>query len=165
MNAWWFPNYLKQMFCSENDPRVAALRRRLDKFYSMTRDYPAFEGQNHKPEYWQPIKAVVEEWLNRSGHCRILEFGAGCTGFGAYLGDIRRLVTFEVQDVTAANQEYLSQQADRVYICDILEIQNNYDIMFSTFNVRTPYRSESGIGSSPAFIEPWWQFVYRLTTI
>lgn len=129
------------MFCTEDDFRVLDLRKRLDNFYASTKEYTAFHEPNLKPEYWQPIKAAAMECLASKGQCRILEFGAGCTGFGTYIKDIRNRVIFDVQDVTAANKHYLSSQADEVHICDVREVQNKYDIIFSTFvweHVTTP---------------------------
>lgn len=118
---------------SEQSINAIHLRKRLDAFYSETKEYPAFEEPNSKPEFWQPIKVAIEERLQQTGSCRILEFGAGCTSFGDYLQQLRHHVSFDVQDVTTSNKEYLLTQADKVYICDLCNIQDKYDIIFSTF--------------------------------
>jgi SAM-dependent methyltransferase len=120
-------------FGHENSTEVTELRQRLDSFYSSTKDYTAFHEANSKPEFWQPIKANIQDIIEQTGSCRILEFGAGCTGFGDYLQALRQLVIFDVQDVTASNEKYLLTQADHVYIGDVCNINNQYDIIFSTF--------------------------------
>ncbi|MCU0515830.1 MAG: methyltransferase domain-containing protein [Oscillatoria sp. Prado101] len=132
---------MNHLFGFEGEPGCIELRKRLDAFYESTREYTAFHQPNSKPEFWKPIKAAVEECLVRQGQCRILEFGAGRTGFGDYLGDIRHKVIFDVQDITALNREYLSKEADNVFICDIQIIKHSYDIIFSTFvweHITTP---------------------------
>lgn len=132
---------MNQVFCSEEDTRCIDLRERLDAFYESTSEYTAFHQPNSKLEYWQPIKGAVQECLVHQQQCCILEFGAGCTGFGDYLQDIRSQVAFDVQDVTAVNKEYLSTQADNVHIGDVRKVHNKYDIIFSTFvweHITTP---------------------------
>jgi SAM-dependent methyltransferase len=131
------------IFSTEEDPRTKELRERLDSFYAQTSDYSAFHESNWQPVYWQPIAAYALKLLADKGECRILEFGAGRTGFKKYmqeylqdaeieqeLGD--RLI-FDVQDVTPQNQDYLAAQAKQVYIGDLLEVRQKYDIIFSTF--------------------------------
>jgi hypothetical protein len=46
---------------------------------------------------------------------------------------MRCQVTFDVQDITAANMPYLCEKADSVCIGEVTEIQQTYDIIFSTF--------------------------------
>src|SRR5690348_15601355 len=121
-----------KIFGHENSTEVFELRQRLDSFYANTQEYTAFHEANSKPEFWEPIKAYIQSILEHKGSCRILELGAGRTGFGDYLQDLRRLVIFDVQDVTPSNKEHLLTQADNVYIDDVCNINNNYDIIFST---------------------------------
>lgn len=120
-------------FGHEDIINAIELRQSLDSFYSKTQDYTPFHEANSKPEFWQPIKDNIQDILEQTSSCRILEFGAGCTGFGNYLEDLRQLVTFDVQDVTISNKDYLLTQADNVYISDVCSINNQYDIIFSTF--------------------------------
>lgn len=122
-----------KIFGQENSTEVIELRQRLDNFYSNTQDYTAFHEANSKPEFWEPIKTYIQDILKQKGSCRILEFGAGRTGFGDYLQALKEVVTFDVQDVTPSNKEYLLNQADNVYIDDVCNINNQYDIIFSTF--------------------------------
>jgi SAM-dependent methyltransferase len=122
-----------RIFGREDDVQASKLRAKLDDFYAKTREYDAFQESNYKPEFWQPIKVSIQECLEAKDSCHILEFGAGCTGFGDYLQELKHRVIFHVQDVTASNREYLLTQADQVHICDVYSIQEKYDIIFSTF--------------------------------
>ena len=120
-------------FCDETNPRVLELRQWLDDFYTHTKDYSTFVDPQDKPEFWEPIMDAVLQRLADVGKCHILEFGAGRTGFGRYLESLRDKVSFEVQDVTPQNEEALRSQADNVHIGDILDIDHQFDVIFSTF--------------------------------
>lgn len=119
----------------ENDPQVTALRSRLDEFYATTAVYDDFKVVNFKPEYWQAVKDRAVEAIARRGECRVLEFGAGCTGIDDFLGELRSRVRFHVQDVTPQNAEYLRAHADEVHIGDLLslDLAGGFDVIFSTF--------------------------------
>lgn len=118
---------------AETDPRVSHLKKRLVEFYATTDDYQDFQVNNHKPEFWNPIRDAVLDRLNRAPTCRVLEFGAGRTTFGDYLADVRSRVTFHVQDITPQNREHLATQADHVHIGEVTALDGTYDIIFSTF--------------------------------
>jgi SAM-dependent methyltransferase len=125
----WFRN----QFASGEDERVVQLSVKLSAFYGSPGEYSAFLEPNWKPEYWAPIKQSALERVNKTGQCRILEIGAGCTSFGSYLGNLRARVEFHAQDITPANQPHLATQADAVFIADVRSITDKYDIIFSTF--------------------------------
>jgi len=129
--SWMF--WFTDQFASEEDRRVVQLRIKLDAFYASPGEYSAFLEANWKPEYWDPIKQRALTHITKTGRCRILEIGAGCTSFGSYLGELRDRVEFHAQDVTPANQGYLATQADAVHIADVLSIRDKYDVIFSTF--------------------------------
>ncbi|WP_448562200.1 class I SAM-dependent methyltransferase [Trichothermofontia sp.] len=120
-------------FGSENHPKALILKRSLDEFYKTVEDYSAYLESDPKPFFWNPIRSAIEEHLKTNNYCHVLEFGAGRTSFGTYLGDLRSRVVFHAQDITDRNRDYLESQADQVYICNIPEIQEKYDIIFSTF--------------------------------
>jgi len=120
-------------FGSESDSDAATLENRLDNFYKSIAEDAYFPGQNYKPLFWEPIKHEIKQILLHKNYCSVLEFGAGCTGFGDYLGDIRSRVVFDVQDVTDRNKRHLETQADNIYISNITDINTKYDIVFSTF--------------------------------
>ena len=94
------------LFGNEDDPKSLILRQKLDFFYLETKEYCAFHEASSKPEFWQPIKAAIEEIIDQTGSCRILEFGAGRTVFGEYLNELRAGVVFDVQDVTPSNKQH-----------------------------------------------------------
>ncbi len=123
----------QDMLVSEDDSRVADLRQRMDQFYSSITDYTDFAEPNSKLEFWKPVRQAIEQCLLRQDACRVLEFGAGKTGFTKSVADLRQQITFHVQDITSANQDYLAGQADKLYISDILGIDETYDVVFSTF--------------------------------
>lgn len=132
---------MKSILCSEHDPRAADLRRRLDEFYETTQSYEAFQRPNHMPEFWSPVRREIEAKVEAKGLCRVLEFGAGCTGFGSFLRPLTGAVEFDVQDVTGRHLDYLRTQARNVHVGDVRALHDKYDVIFSTFaweHVTTP---------------------------
>ena len=117
---------------SEEESRRTDFEKRLQIFYSSVDNYEAFQGENWKPEFWLPIRSTIETTSSR-GSCKVLEIGAGRTGFADYLGDTRQRIEFHVQDITGRNGEYLSRIADKVWLCEATEIVDTYDVIFSTF--------------------------------
>ncbi len=122
---------------TEADPRVTALRAKLDIFYSSPEEYTSFEHDMQMlPDHWS---VIVRELRSRvsARTCglpiRVLEFGAGRTGFGTFIGELRSAVRFDVQDITTHNYEYLMGQADTVHICDLSEVDGPYDVILSTY--------------------------------
>lgn len=122
-----------QDFCDENDPRARELSARMTSFYAQVENYDAFSESSHLPQFWAPILASIRLAVARHGQCRVLEFGAGRTGFAGSLADLRSKVVFEVQDISPQNLGYLRGVADRVHIDDVLAMGDSYDVVFSTF--------------------------------
>lgn len=145
------PSYLAH----EDDPRVGELRRRLDAFYSSTADYSDFHVEaTSKPEFWGPVREAIEARLGAGGACRVLEFGAGRTGFASFLGPLRGRVAFEVQDVTPQNREYLAGQADAVHIGDLRSVPGAFDVIFSTFVWEHVTNPKATLGVLLGMLEP-----------
>ena len=121
----------------ETDPAVTCLRKRLDSFYQASdNNYQAFESISRQDEYWGRVVESIRrlDVLKSLGRqCRVLEFGAGRTGFGPSLGILRSDVYYAVQDVTGQNRGHLSDVADRVYLGDVSAINESFDVIFSTF--------------------------------
>lgn len=121
----------------ETDPTVAVLRKRLDSFYQASdNNYQAFESTSRQDDYWELVLDTIRrlDLPRREGRqCRVLEFGAGRTGFAESLGSLRGGVYFAAQDVTERNHEHLHCVADRVYIGDVASIEESFDVIFSTF--------------------------------
>ena len=124
---------IRDAFCGEQDERAAGLRTSLANFYQTVKDYDAFQERNYKPDFWNPIREEVRRVVARSSQCAVLEFGAGRTGFGDFLDDLRASTEFHVQDVTAQNREELETGADCVHIGNLLDLHGSYDVIFSTF--------------------------------
>jgi SAM-dependent methyltransferase len=130
------PAFWQSSLSTENDPRVGELRRWLDDFYASTTDYDDFNvPSNSKPEYWGRIREVIQNFQPTPDrpHCRVLEFGAGRTGFLSFLGDLRSKVHFTAQDITPQNRDYLTSASNTVHIGDISQLPGPYDVIFSTF--------------------------------
>lgn len=126
----------------ECDKPTNVLRARLDAFYAATSDYQAFQESSHHPALWAHVVDEIERLLaqrsressNRS--LRVLELGAGRTGFGDYLRQrgCRGRVRFTAQDVTAQNREHLRGQADAIHIGSVQTLNAEpFDVIFSTF--------------------------------
>jgi SAM-dependent methyltransferase len=124
---------MSEWFTTEDEAGAAQLRVGLMEFYNCTDTYDAFLEANYKPEYWRPVVGAVSSIVDKKGHCDILEFGAGRTVFDDFLGRLRDRVTFDVQDVTPLNYQYLLAHADHVFIGDLQDVQGKYDLIFSTF--------------------------------
>jgi 2-polyprenyl-3-methyl-5-hydroxy-6-metoxy-1,4-benzoquinol methylase len=121
--------------------RKKELRQRLDAFYEQVSDYAAFSQPSEQTNCWEYI---ANELARRAKpNCegapkiRVLEVGAGRSGFGAWLAtrDIRNSIHWSAQDVTRQNEQWLREQADEVIIGDvsIIDRQSCFDIIFSTY--------------------------------
>jgi SAM-dependent methyltransferase len=118
----------------EDDPAVKSLRERLDVFYANVSDYTAFQQPSAQFVFWEPIRRGIEERLARTGSCRVLEFGAGRSGFSGWLPDaLRRSIHLAAQDVTSKNIGFLKEVCDSVHIGPVQDISQPFDIAFSTF--------------------------------
>lgn len=119
---------------AEDNPSVQTLRGRLDEFYRTTTVYDAFKGVNTSPMFWAPVLDEIRAKAARpDAKVRVLEFGAGRSGFGDALGELRPKVELHMQDVTPANADFLATQGQHVHIGDLLELRGPYDVIFSTF--------------------------------
>ncbi len=126
------------LWTKETDPQVPRMRERLDAFYRSTTEYHAFHDVSDQATYWASVGESIDRRLaargDTDGPVKVLEFGAGRTGFARYLSDAqRRGVHFTAQDVTDANREFLGGEADAVHIGDLSELSGPFDIVFSTF--------------------------------
>ena len=120
-------------FTTEDSSEAEKLRERMDAFYASCPTYTAFQEPVPKPSEWDHVKVAVSETIAARGRCRVLEFGAGLSGFSDYLGELRPSVDLTVQDVTPVNEHYLRPRADRLHIGSVLEIAGQFDVIFSTF--------------------------------
>lgn len=124
---------LEKDFCLEGDPRVAGLVQRLTDYYAQPKDYTVFEETSYHWERWQPVLAAIRARIERNGRCRVLEIGAGRTGFREALADLRDKVEWTVQDITGYNREHLTAAADHVHIGPVHDVAGRYDVIFCCF--------------------------------
>jgi SAM-dependent methyltransferase len=128
----------------ENDVAVERLRERMDAFYASAVEYSAFQNPSAHPQEWAHVHDAILERAQRPGVCRVLEVGAGRTGFAAALGELRSSVHFTAHDVTSFNADYLRAEADAVQIGALPGSDERFDVIFSTFvleHVSDPERS------------------------
>lgn len=121
------------IFAAETDPSVAALRAKMDAFYAGTESYSAFQSMSHCGNEWGHVRDAIRARVKTPEKCRVLEFGAGRTGFAQFIGELRGSIHFTAHDVTPANAEFLRTQADEVCIGRISDLQGPFDVIFSTF--------------------------------
>ena len=118
---------------NEENPLTTELRTRMDSFYQHTQVYSAFQNVNELPDQWTYVREAVLDTLRKKPLCRILEIGAGKTGFASYVADLKGSFHYTAQDVTRTNENHLRQAADAVHFSSVAEIEGQFDVIFSTF--------------------------------
>lgn len=121
------------IFVSEGSPAARELRTRLDAFYRRAPDYPAFVEASSHADCWRYVLARAREIVGRNGACRILEVGAGRSGFASALGELRGSVFYVAQDVVPRIRGWPEVKADDVHIGDLGSMTGEFDIIFSTY--------------------------------
>ena len=113
------------------------LKNKLDAFYSTVSDYSAFETPSEQVHCWEHVADKIRALMKNDGQVKVLEIGAGRSGFGQYLSDkgLRNACVWTAQDVTRQNSAWLETNADHVIFGDIesAAIDDSYHIVFSTF--------------------------------
>ena len=113
------------------------LREQLDQFYSAAPEYTAFQAPSDQRNCWDHVIACIRERLPGKSPLRILEVGAGRTGFAQYLAEknLRDAVEFHAHDVTRYNEEWLRDEDHDSFFGDIssASVPGDYDIIFSTY--------------------------------
>ncbi|MEN9573052.1 MAG: hypothetical protein RL514_907 [Verrucomicrobiota bacterium] len=143
---------MKLSLVNEAHPDVSVLRSALDRFYQNSPDYGAFVAPSDQSNCWRFVVEKVEAVITRNGSCRVLEIGAGRTGFRQFC--TTRKLHFAVQDVTALNAEYLRTQADEVFIGDLTTVTGCYDVIFSTFVFEHITNPRATLERTWAMVEP-----------
>ncbi len=119
-----------------SDEKTSATRKlheQMDAFYASCPTYSAFQEPSNATQEWNHVKTAIVEHDRSRGRCRVLEFGAGRSGFAEFLGELRSSVDLTLQDVTPVNEAYLRARADRVEMGSLLELEGEFDVIFSTF--------------------------------
>ena len=113
------------------------LKNKLDAFYSTVSDYSAFETPSEQAHCWEHVADKIRALTKNDGQVKVLEIGAGRSGFGQHLSDkgLRNACVWTAQDVTRQNAAWLETNADHVIFGDIesAAIDDSYHIVFSTF--------------------------------
>lgn len=94
---------------TDSDAMTAVLRQRLDAYYATTGDYPAFQQPSDVGYFWKLLLSSIDAVIKRRGVCRVLEFGAGRSGFAVFLREngLRDKVVLTMHDVTSTNAAWL----------------------------------------------------------
>lgn len=116
---------------------ISQVKNKLDQFYNSVPDYSAFEVSSNQQHCWHYLEEHIRKLLSNEQHVKILEVGAGKSGFGEFLSTInlREFCHWTAQDVTRQNAEWLQSQADHVIFGDIesANINEDFDVVFSTY--------------------------------
>lgn len=118
---------------NESDPAVRQLRSALDAFYADPGEYMAFASPSDHRDCWEFVLQQILQTLADKDKCRVLEIGAGRSGFPDFCKHRNVAVHYTAQDVTSANQPYLQCRADGVFIGDLNGLNGEFDVIFSTF--------------------------------
>lgn len=127
----------RSKFAKEPDPRLNELAERMRAFYESVDEYTVFHDDvvTDYANFWRHVRQAIESRLAVSPTCRVLEFGAGRTGFARSLGDLRERVLFVTQDITSQNQDFLRDEADESHIgpLETMPKAEPFDVIFSTY--------------------------------
>ncbi len=134
------------------------LREQLDQFYGKASGYIAFQTPSDQRHLWDHVLVGIRDRLkNKSvSKLKVLEVGAGRTGFGRHLVEykLRDAVEFHVQDVTRFNEAWLRGETDESFFGDILTaaLPQGYDIVFSTYVLEH-------VTDPPAHLDKIWRLL------
>lgn len=115
------------------DQKTKELRSRLDAFYSSTIDYSAFNCEQDQSCWLRLLEPYIDSLLEKYENIRVLEIGAGRSGFSKHFKKKMDKIEFHVQDVTSANKDYLETVANEVHIGDLSDVPGIFHLIFSTF--------------------------------
>ena len=106
-------------------------------YYALAKPRDFFRTPSEQIHCWTHIADRIRQLAATGKQVKILEIGAGRSGFGHFLLDqgLRKICIWTAQDVTRQNAEWLEANADKVIFGDIetSPIEGAYDIVFSTF--------------------------------
>jgi len=145
------------LITEENESRVAQLEDKLLYFYENTTDYSAFHNISKHPALWEEVLTALRE-SNAKRPLRVLEIGAGRSGFGSYLKQkdphLRAGVHLCLQDVTSQNETHLRAEADEVHIGSIHALKGTYDVIFHGYVLEHIGRPRAFLEQAFALLEP-----------
>lgn len=125
-----FPGHLAH----EESPQAVQIGLRMARYYQTEATYSAFTHVSELPEQWQHVRAAILAVLQKRSVCRVLEIGAGRSGFAASMQDCRASLHYTAQDITPCTVDYLQGVADAVHIGPVVGMgEERFDVIFSTF--------------------------------
>lgn len=112
---------------------IAQLETRLVEFYNTYTGYGAFQQPSEYPVLWGEVLRLAREKNARP--VRVLEIGAGRSGFGKFLRDhgAREEIHFTAQDITTTNLTHLRENADEVFTGNIDRLAGTWDVIFHSY--------------------------------
>ncbi|MCE0498076.1 MAG: class I SAM-dependent methyltransferase [Methylacidiphilales bacterium] len=114
--------------------QVSELEAGLIRYYNTTTDYPAFMTVSEHASLWGEVTKAAREVIGRKGGCRILEVGAGRSGFGAYLrSQSSQGMHLTSQDITRTNVEFLQRHSDEVLHDNLDKLPGSWDVIFHSY--------------------------------
>lgn len=138
------------MLCRErtmSGSSLNELRAKLSAFYAEGSSYTAFATPSSQIHCWEHVARVSRERSVHLGAARVLEVGAGRSGFPGWLNSEGRGANYvlSAQDVTRKNVDWLESQFDEVWIGDIRDIpeEKKFDVVFSTYVLEHVVNPES----------------------
>jgi len=116
------------------EQEIAHLETRLIAFYNTYTDYPVFNQASEYPSLWGKVLQSAAKITSSGSPCRILEIGAGRSGFGSFIRTQSTLpIHLTSQDITALNVDFLKETSDEVVTENIDQLQGSWDIIFHSY--------------------------------
>ena len=124
---------MNSVLSDEKKRDTRKLQEQMDAFYASCPTYSAFREPSDARQEWDHVNAAILEHDGSKGRCRVLEFGAGRSGFAGFLGGQRNSVDLTMQDITSVNEEILRAGSDHVHLGSLFALEGEFDVIFSTF--------------------------------
>ncbi len=122
-----------ELIHEDQAPAIAQLETRLVEFYNTFTGYDAFNDPPEYPVLWGEVLRLAR--AGTAHPCRVLEIGAGRSGFGKYLlaQGARGKVRLTSQDITTANVAHLRASSDEVITGNIDRLEGSWDLIFHSY--------------------------------
>jgi SAM-dependent methyltransferase len=124
---------LSELFISNKNVELLVLQDKLLNFYKTNNAYTAYVEESNHDLQWDSIIELINVKYKRNDQIKILEIGAGKSGFYHKLKFILPNYKYYTHDITEQNKEHLLNNSDKAIIGDINNIKENFDIIFSTY--------------------------------